>query len=445
MIYNIDKPWSLALFLSILRHWLIMLNQEKNELLTRVGRGTPMGDLLRRYWMPIAGVTEFDRRATKPMRLFGEDLVLYRDLEGNWGLVDRHCPHRRADLAYGFPESEGLRCNYHGWRFGADGSCLEQPYEDVAHPEARMKDRIRITAYPVQEKAGLLWAYMGPAPAPLVPDWEAFSWPNGFRQIVISEIPCNWFQCQENSIDPVHFEWMHNNWSLRQQGVLQPYSPAHKETGFEEFEHGFLYRRVRGNGRKEDPMWAVGRVCLWPNAVFLGDHFEWRVPIDDENTLSVCWSYTRVPRESEPYVQASIPAWHGPIRDEHGDWISSHVMNQDFVAWVGQGRIADRSLENLSASDRGITMIRKKFFEELDAVAAGADPKGVLRDPDRNHEVGLPLAFREILTGGMPLAELKAHPIFGRHLHDYVFQAGQPEPVARAYREAMGLEEGGGH
>ena len=192
-------------------------------------------------------------------------------------------------------------------------------------------------------------------------------------------------------------------------------------------------------------MWAVGRVCLWPNAVFLGDHFEWRVPIDDENTLSVCWSYTRVPRESEPYVQASIPTWHGPIRDEHGDWISSHVMNQDFVAWVGQGRIADRSLENLSASDRGITMIRKKFFEELDTVAAGADPKGVLRDPDRNHKVELPLAFREILTGGMPLAELKAHPIFGRHLHDYVFQAGQPEPVARAYREAMGLDDGGGH
>lgn len=352
-----------------------MLNQEKNELLTRVGRGTPMGELLRRYWMPIAGVTEFDGRATKPMRLFGEDLVLYRDLEGSWGLVDRHCPHRRADLAYGFPESEGLRCNYHGWRFGADGACLEQPYEDVAHPDARMKDRIRITAYPVQEKAGLLWAYMGPAPAPQLPDWEAFSWPNGFRQIVISEIPCNWFQCQENSIDPVHFEWMHNNWSLRQQGVLQPYSPAHKEVGFEEFEHGFLYRRVRGNGRKEDPMWAVGRVCLWPNAVFLGDHFEWRVPIDDENTLSVCWSYTRVPRESEPYVQPSIPTWHGPIRDERGDWISSHVMNQDFVAWVGQGRIADRSLENLSASDRGITMIRKKFFEELDAVAAGADPK----------------------------------------------------------------------
>ncbi|OVZ56606.1 phthalate 4,5-dioxygenase [Pigmentiphaga sp. NML080357] len=426
-----------------------MLNQEKNELLTRVGPGTPMGELLRRYWMPVAGVTEFDGRATKAVRIMGEDLVLYRDLSGNWGLVDRHCPHRRADLSHGFPEARGLRCNYHGWCFDGDGACLEQPYEDVAHPEARMKDRIRIKAYPVAEKAGLLWAYMGPAPAPLLPDWEAFSWPNGFRQIVLSEIPCNWFQCQENSIDPVHFEWMHNNWSLRQRGVLHPYSPSHKEVGFEEFEYGFLYKRIRGNAKKEDPLWAVGRVCLWPNAVFLGDHFEWRVPVDDERTLSVCWSFTRVPKEREPYVQETIPTWHGPICDADGNWITSHVMNQDFVAWVGQGTIADRSLENLSASDRGITMIRKKFFEELEAVAGGADPKGVLRDPEKNRRVELPLAFREVLTEGMTWAELKAHPIFGRHLHDYIFQAGQPEAVAQAYREAMGLDGdsglGGGH
>ncbi|WP_246013021.1 aromatic ring-hydroxylating dioxygenase subunit alpha [Pigmentiphaga humi] len=399
-----------------------------------------MGDLLRRYWMPVAGVTEFDRRATKALRLFGEDLVMYRDLSGNWGLVDRHCAHRRADLSYGFPEREGIRCNYHGWCFDSTGACIEQPYEDVAHADARMKERVHLKAYPVAEKGGLLWAYMGPQPAPELPDWEAFSWPNGFRQIVLSEIPCNWFQCQENSIDPVHFEWMHNNWSLRQKGVLHPYSAPHKEVGFEEFEHGFLYKRVRGNATRQDPLWAVGRVCLWPNGVFLGDHFEWRVPIDDEHTLSVCWSFTRVPREAEPYAQESIPTWYGPIRDDEGSWISSHVMNQDFVAWVGQGVVADRSLEMLSPSDKGITMIRRRFFEELEAVAAGADPKGLLRDPDKNRRIVLPMAHREIFTEGLPLDELRAHPIFGRHLFHYPFQAGQPEAVAQAYRQAMGLD-----
>ncbi|RYH42592.1 MAG: aromatic ring-hydroxylating dioxygenase subunit alpha, partial [Alcaligenaceae bacterium] len=105
-----------------------MLSEEKNRLLTQVGPGTPMGKLLRRYWMPVAGVSEFDNRSTKPLRLMGEDLVLYKDLSGTFGLVDRRCAHRRADLAYGMVEQCGLRCNYHGWRFDENGKCLEQPF-----------------------------------------------------------------------------------------------------------------------------------------------------------------------------------------------------------------------------------------------------------------------------------------------------------------------------
>jgi 5,5'-dehydrodivanillate O-demethylase len=108
-----------------------MLTPDKNLLLTSTGAGTPMGELLRRHWMPIAGVSEFQSLATKPVRLLGEDLVLYRDLSGNYGLVDRHCPHRRADMSHGMVEREGLRCSYHGWRFGADGACLERPFEEV--------------------------------------------------------------------------------------------------------------------------------------------------------------------------------------------------------------------------------------------------------------------------------------------------------------------------
>jgi 5,5'-dehydrodivanillate O-demethylase len=417
-----------------------MLNEAKNRLLAQVGADTPMGDLLRRYWMPVAGVSEFDHRATKPVRLFGEDLVLYRDLSGTWGMVERNCPHRRADMAHGFVEQCGLRCSYHGWRFDEKGACVEQPYEDVAHPEVRLKERVHIKSYPVVEKAGMLWVYMGPQPAPLVPDWEAFSWTNGFVQVVISEIPCNWFQCQENSIDPVHFEWMHNNWSLRLKGEVGPYSSQHKEVGFEEFEYGFAYKRIRGDAQKTDPLWSVGRVCLWPNAVYLGDHFEWRVPIDDERTLSICWSFTRVPRECEPYEQGAIPTWHGPTVDAEGNWITSHVMNQDFVAWVGQGTIADRRRENLGASDRGVVMMRNKFFDELEIVASGGEPKGLIRDPAVNRGVVLPVANRDALIKGMTRAELKAHPVLGQHVEEYIFQAGQPAHVTADYRRAVGLD-----
>ena len=125
-----------------------MLSDEQNRTLTQVGAGTPMGELLRRYWMPIAAVAELDDKATKPVRLLGEDLVLYKDQAGTYGLVDRHCPHRRADLSYGWVEDCGLRCNYHGWVWDHTGKCLEQPFEEIAHPEARFKDRVRIKAYP---------------------------------------------------------------------------------------------------------------------------------------------------------------------------------------------------------------------------------------------------------------------------------------------------------
>jgi len=218
-----------------------MLSNQDNELLTRVGPGTAMGELLRRYWMPIAAVTEFEKETVRPLRLLGEDLVLYKDQAGTFGLVDRHCAHRRADLSYGFVEECGLRCNYHGWLYDEKGRCLEQPYEDTAAPQARFKDKIHINAYPVESHAGLLWAYLGPSPAPLVPNWEPFTWTNGFRQIVFADVPCNWFQGQENSIDPVHFEWMHMNWSVRLRGKTGPYSPKHIKVAFDEFEYGFVY------------------------------------------------------------------------------------------------------------------------------------------------------------------------------------------------------------
>ncbi len=416
-----------------------MLSEEKNRLLTRVGPGTPMGDLLRRYWMPVAGVSEFESRQTKPLRLMGEDLVLYRDLGGRFGLVDRRCAHRRADLSYGVVEDEGLRCNYHGWRFDAQGACIEQPFEDTAYPAQNQKARIRITSYPVKTLGGMVWAYMGPLPAPELPDWEPFSWPNGYAQVVLTEVPCNWFQCQENSIDPVHFEWMHEYWGKRLRTGDTGRVPTHLKLAFDEFEFGFTYRRTKEDSGEDDEAWTVGRVCLWPNGFYLGEHFEWRVPIDDENTLSVTWKYTRVPKHREPYVQTRIPTWTGPLYDAQGRWIDTHVMNQDFLAWVGQGRIADRTKENLSASDRGIAAVRKRFFEELERVAQGHEPKGLIRDPARNVRVPLPIMDRAQITEGPTLEQIERFPRLKLMYTTYVFQAGQPEWVRREFEEVMGV------
>jgi 5,5'-dehydrodivanillate O-demethylase len=162
------------------------------------------------------------------------------------------------------------------------------------------------------------------------------------------------------------------------------------------------------------------------------------VPIDDENMLSVTWHFARVPHDREPFVQDTIPTWHGPIKDElTGRWISSHVMNQDFIAWMGQGKISDRWNEHLGSSDRGVIMVRKRFLEDLERVARGEDPKAIVRDPAANEKIPLPIANRSLLVDGLPREQFEKHPLAGSRR--YPFQAGQPEEVRRAYDEAMGF------
>ncbi|HET7340095.1 MAG TPA: aromatic ring-hydroxylating dioxygenase subunit alpha [Methylomirabilota bacterium] len=399
-----------------------MLSARDNATLTGVGRGTPMGELMRRYWQPVAAVAELDDRPTKPVRLFGEDLVLYRDGGGRYGLLDRHCAHRRADLCHGLVEADGLRCSYHGWLYDGRGRCVEQPFEDAARPEARFKDKIRLAAYPVEAKAGLLWAYLGPSPAPLVPDWDLYH-EVGYKQIVMAEVPCNWFQAQENSIDPIHFEWLHANWSLALKGATEPRAPTHLKIGFDEFEWGFVYRRVRADTDEGDELWTVGRVCLWPNCLYTGK-FEWRVPIDDHTTLHVAWFNDPLPGP-EPFEQPRIPYWHAPVTDPvTGSWITSHVMNQDFVAWVGQGRIADRTKEHLGESDRGIILLRRRMLEEATVVARGGEPKAVIRDPVKNARLALP---RVRAGRGTPLGVSADRP------RPMLWHAGQPKAIAEDY------------
>src|SRR5258707_156480 len=151
-----------------------MLSQQENDLLTEVGRDTPMGELLRRYWQPIAASSELIERPTKAVRILGEDLVLFRDQQGRPGLIGAQCAHRRMSMMLGIPDADGLRCSYHGWLYGRDGKCLEQPYEQAEDPSSTFKERIRMPAYPVQELGGLVFAYLGPEPVPLLPRWELF-------------------------------------------------------------------------------------------------------------------------------------------------------------------------------------------------------------------------------------------------------------------------------
>ena len=166
-----------------------MLREDENRRLNETGPGTPMGELMRRYWQPIAAAGELDETPVKQVRLLSEDLVLYKDRNGTFGLVDLHCPHRRADMSYGIIEQEGIRCNYHGWRYVETGQCVEQPFDDIAHPDVDFKAKIQIKSYPVRERGGLLWAYLGPSPVPEVPNWGPFTWENGIVQMVFTEIP----------------------------------------------------------------------------------------------------------------------------------------------------------------------------------------------------------------------------------------------------------------
>jgi 5,5'-dehydrodivanillate O-demethylase len=408
-----------------------MLSQEKNELLTRVGPGTAMGQLLRRYWHPIAPVGELQENPVKAVRLLGEDLVLYYDGRGDYGLLGRHCPHRGADLSYGWVEDSGIRCMYHGWLFDRTGSCLQQPYEDAIDPGSGFRAKVKATAYHTAVLGGLIWAYLGPSPVPLVPNFEPFAWPNGFVQITLSEVPCNWFQCQENSIDPVHFEWLHRNWTAVQKGGdSRSYGPTHVGLAFEEFEYGFVCRR---HTMDRDPG-SEELICLWPNGLFSGSHFEWRVPVDDTATLIVTWWYLPRPADADGLAQDPVPYWYGPIQDpDTGRWITTHIMNQDIAAWLGQGTTADRTQERLGRSDAGVVLMRQRFLSELDRVSCGDDPKGLVRDPAANRCIPLPLAAKESSS-----APGQAFSPTAPQQPRLPFQAGQPPHVRRAYERAMG-------
>lgn len=385
-----------------------MLSREENEKLTRVGPGTPCGELMRRYWHPIYPAIKLLDNPVAKVRILCEDLVLYRDRSGNLGLIDERCPHRRTSLAVGIPESNGLRCCYHGWLFDANGSCLEQPLEPVT---SRFKERIKIKAYPVQEMGGLIWAYLGPAPAPVLPRWDLCVRPDGYRQIVAHNLPCNWLQVMDNRGDLGHAVFTHGRMfqyvlerqgrlnhdvgsrynaamielqQMRDRGAHVKYRPIYNELGFTK-------GRMISDESEDQPAWQIGvNPIVFPymlsnglgeEGVRIRRSYQIGVPIDDTHTWHFQYFCYVFPPGVEVPEQRSVGYAEVPLKDENGEFILDYVLAQDMVAWYNQGEISDRTQEHLGASDTLVSAYRRMLKEQIDIVAQGGEPIGVFRDP----------------------------------------------------------------
>ncbi len=378
-----------------------MLSREDNALFTQVGPGTPCGEVLRRYWMPVCPAAEINAQKPKRrVRILGEDLVLFRDGGGRLGLLPEHCPHRHASLYFGFVEEDGLRCAYHGWKFDAAGKCLEQPFEPANSP---LKAEACRRAYPVQQLGGILFAYLGPDPAPLLPRWETLVRKDGKRNVVVLPIHrCNWLQAQENSEDPVHTYYLHSHMfktlGLSSGDAAYYYRPIESydfELCQEPTWTGVRKIRVFGGERPER---EVGHPAIFPNILMnpqgkrIATH--WRVPMDDTHTY-IIWCEFTPSEDGREVAQADdqIPVSYvedGLLPD--GERNLKSFATQDQMAWETQGPIFDRSTELLGHSDRGIVMLRNILRQQIAAVRAGKEPLGVIRDPRLNEMIGFSLS-----------------------------------------------------
>src|SRR6185437_3289113 len=279
-----------------------MLKREQNERLVRVGAGTPAGNLFRRYWQPALLSEELPEKDGAPqrVRMFGEDLVAFRDSNGRVGLVDAYCPHRRAPLFFGRNEECGLRCVYHGWKFDADGHCVDLPSEPETSP---MKSRVTIKAYPTFEAGGMVWAYLGPSDKmPAKPDYEWMRVPATHRHVTKTFEDCNYLQALEGGLDTAHSSFLHNlrlgdNRLLRNRDGAPRIDVETTEYGYtyistrkaseqdayvRVYHYVMPFQQMRGNVTAR-----VGGRAEFPR---LDGHL-W-VPVDDEHTCVYNWAYS---------------------------------------------------------------------------------------------------------------------------------------------------------
>lgn len=361
--------------------------------LTEVGRGTPMGELLRRYWHPV-GLSTHATDTPREVRILGEDLVLFRDGEGRPGLVHARCAHRGATLYYGKVEDRGIRCCYHGWLFDVKGHCLEQPCEpDMG---AKFRGRVRQPWYPVEELYGLIFAYMGPpTKRPVLPRYECLEnlAEGEFIDVDDTSIgsgggaiaPCNWLQSFENVADPYHVPILHGSFSGTQFTEVMNQFP--KEIEFTMTDRGVQIRSVRplADGRTMNRIVETVMPTLRavPNPVhgqlgvpveFLG----WTIPIDDTHYRIYTAGRVRTKgvfmtnAEGKPMFDTPRETTPEERRARPGDW----------EAQTGQGSITLHSEEHLAQSDRGVVMVRKILRDQLRALDQGTDPIGVSFDAD---------------------------------------------------------------
>ena len=392
-----------------------MLSAADNELLTRTGAGTPMGELFRRFWQPVLLSQEVPEPDGSPVRVtvLGESLVAFRDTDGRVGLVDPRCPHRGANLFFGRNEACGLRCVYHGWKFDVDGRCVDMP---TMPPESGFRDKVGITAYATREWGDLVWAYLGPAGTePSLPDLEFARLPAAHRFVSKKLQQCNWAQACEGALDTAHFSFLHMPvWSgdaaieaaVSRSSVDRERTRWMRDDPRPEFDvvthdAGFVAggaRRATGDAR----YWRIAQFlmpnhALTPNA-FPGEniHGQAWVPIDDEACWVYCytWNPDRPLTEDERRafragrtVHAAVDAQWVPLRNRGNDYLIDRVAQkqrsytgiegvseQDAMIQDSQGLIADRTREHLGPTDAAIIEFRRTILGAARELRQGGEP-----------------------------------------------------------------------
>jgi len=374
-----------------------MLTREENELLTRVGPGTPAGEMLRRYWLPIAFINELKEKPLR-RRILGEDLVLFRDEQNRLGLLALRCSHRGTSLEFGHLEDGGLRCCYHGWLYDVEGRVLETPGEPA---DSTFGQRVHHPAYKAQELGGVVFAYLGPEPASLLPRFDVLVREDGIRARRARTVNCNFFQMIENSVDQNHLRWLHRTGSTPtwDDGEINPQA----------FEYGILNtytRRVADGERYAHVNFFVMPVMNKTGNVeegHPGEHqasssgevMRWRVPIDDTHTMHFTVEFGAIVNGKpvakimkDDTEQGLVESKPGVYKwDESINWFARG--DQDRVAQESQGPIYDRTREHLGYTDRGVILLRRLYKESIEAVQKGLDPLGVVRDPEQNQMIRL--------------------------------------------------------
>jgi nitrite reductase/ring-hydroxylating ferredoxin subunit len=382
-----------------------MLSREDNDLLTRTGPGTPGGDFMRRYWHPVALAEELPAGgAPLPVRILGENLTLFRDEQGRVGLLGLHCAHRGADLSYGRIEDGGLRCLYHGWLYDINGRCLEQPGEPAG---STFHTRMRQLAYPCQERAGMIFTYLGPGDPPLLPAYEFLDAPPERRFVVKIFQECNYLQANEGNLDQAHLSFLHKDLSAPRDGLwsylLQDTSPLIDP---EETDFGLRVYSVRRLGPDKRYVrlsnLLLPHASAFPTLMQDGYQVHYHVPIDDAHHWKYVYLFERACTPSEEYVQCirgEMAPGHRLARSPANRYLQDResmqtstfsglgsycFQSQDACVTEGAGPIQDRTQEHLGATDKAVIATRRLLLRAIREVQAGREPPHVVRDPAAN-------------------------------------------------------------